>query len=233
MLSNNTTDSPGKKFDFLIFVVFLSASIAAFLLQPTNRLDLVGSEMSLEDVPQKFSNWQIDNTIVPVAVSPDVQATLDKVYEKILSRTYVNDIGQRVMLSIAYGGDQSRALQAHKPETCYTAQGFIVRSMGNAEIDYNNHTIFTRRLIAKHGNRVEPITYWIRVGESTVYGGLGQALARIKYGLQGSIPDGLLFRVSTVGIEDVDSYQVQEQFIVDLLNHLDPTLRTQLIGTAK
>lgn len=47
-------------------------------------------------------------------VNPQTQELLDKLYSQILTRTYVNAKGYRIMLSLAYGSDQRGALQAHK-----------------------------------------------------------------------------------------------------------------------
>lgn len=220
-----------RKKDFWIFTLFAIAAWAGFAFKPSKHLEVIPAISSFDNIPTEFAGWSVDDTIVPVQVSPEVQATLDRVYEKILSKTYINASGQRIMLSIAYGGDQSRALQAHKPETCYTAQGFVVKPLGNSSIQYRNRNISTRKLIATNGNRVEPITYWMRVGEHTVHGGLGQTVARIKYGLNGYIPDGLLFRVSSVGTTSAEGFALQQEFIQQLLNSLREIERTQLIGT--
>lgn len=218
--------------DFWIFILFAIAAWAGFAFKPDKRLDVIPAISSFDNIPTEFDGWYVDDTIVPVQVSPEVQATLDKVYEKTLSKTYTNASGQRIMLSIAYGGDQSRALQAHKPETCYTAQGFVVKPLGNSFLQYQNRSISTRKLIATHGNRVEPITYWMRVGEYTVFGGLGQTFARIKYGLNGYVPDGLLFRVSSIGANSAEEFALQQKFIQQLLNSLHEIELIQLIGTS-
>ena len=39
------------------------------------------------------------------------------------------------MLSIAYGKNQSDALQLHKPEICYPAQGFTLLAKQNTPLD--------------------------------------------------------------------------------------------------
>jgi EpsI family protein len=45
---------------------------------------------------------------------------------------YVNASGYRIMLSLAYGSDQRGALQAHKPEVRYPAQGFTLHGRSGA-----------------------------------------------------------------------------------------------------
>ena len=60
-------------------------------------------------------------------MDPGQKALLDRLYEQQLSRTYENAQGYRIMLSIAYGGNQRDELELHKPEVCYVAQGFVLQ----------------------------------------------------------------------------------------------------------
>jgi hypothetical protein len=56
-------------------------------------------------------------------------------------------------------------------------------------------------------------------------------MARMKYGLQGLIPDGALFRISTVGISEEVSYKLQDQFIRDLIGAIAPENRKFFTGS--
>lgn len=216
--------------NLLIGLVMVAAALASIALTPSKKL--AETKINLEQlVPLEFGDWQIDPTITPLEVSPEVKAQLSKIYNETLSRTYVNKQGERVMLSIAYGGDQSKSLQVHKPETCYVAQGFNVKNLGDSPLLFGNLQIKARHLIATLGNRSEPITYWMRVGNTTVYGGLGQAINRYKMGLKGYIPDGLLFRVSSLDSDKEQAFRTQEKFIDALLSAIEPSSRSKLIGT--
>ena len=83
-------------------------------------------ETDLEKMfPTQFGDWQVDRSMPVILPAPDVQAKLDAIYNQVLARTYVNvRTGERVMLSVAYGGDQSDGMSVHLPEVCYPAQGF-------------------------------------------------------------------------------------------------------------
>ena len=63
------------------------------------------------------------------------EAIINKIYNQTLTRTYINPRGDRIMLSIAYGRDQSDALQMHKPELCYPAQGFRLLNNQRGTLD--------------------------------------------------------------------------------------------------
>lgn len=209
----------------------LIASGLAVAMKPTKRIADEGPKLDLETtIPRNFGDWKLDTSIAPVKPSPEVQATLDKIYSQTLSRTYVNDRSERIMLSVAYGGDQSDAMQVHKPEICYPAQGFAILSNLKATLTTPFGDVPIRRLIAVQGARVEPITYWITVGNRTAVTGWEQKLAQLSYGFTGRVPDGMLIRVSSIDRDDSRAYRQQANFVRALLEHLDDSQRTRLIG---
>jgi EpsI family protein len=86
------------------------------------------------------------------------------------------------------------------------------------------------RLVAKQGTRNEPITYWVRVGDSLTRGWIEQKMAAIGYGLTKQVPDGLLFRISTISNNDEESYKIQQSFLVALLKAVKSEDRFWLVG---
>ena len=212
------------------FVMLLAAGLSIAMM-PTQRIADKGPTIDLETmIPKGFGEWKVDPTVIPLLVSPDVQANLDKIYNQILSRTYINPQGEGVMLSIAYGGDQRDAMQVHKPEVCYPAQGFQMLRQADGTLDTGFGNITVRRLVAQQGARVEPITYWIRVGEAVAVSSTQRKLEQLKYGLTGKVPDGLLFRVSSITSNENMAFQLQSEFVKELLSVLDKNARSSLIG---
>lgn len=212
-------------------LAMLAAAGIAVAVKPSDRMADTRPKIDLEvAIPKSFGDWKVDTSIVPIAPSPDVQALLDKIYSQTLARTYIDSKGRRVMLSIAYGGDQSRETQVHKPEVCYPAQGFQIESIAAGVLDAATSKIPVMRLIATKGPRVEPVTYWIAVGDTVVRGALEQNLARIKYGLTGTVPDGILVRVSTISRDTQRAYLHQQEFVSDLLQAMDKTHSARLLG---
>lgn len=215
----------------VIGVAMLAAAGAAIAMKPTERMADTRGRVDLETaIPQQFGDWKVDTTIVPIQVSPEVQQHLDKFYDQILARTYVNSKGQRVMLSIAYGGSQSRNLQIHRPEVCYTAQGFSVGNIANAMLSLAESAVPSRTLVARQGGRIEPITYWMRVGDEVLIDGLQQALARYKYGLTGVVPDGVLIRISNISDSAEQSYRLHQEFAGALVQNLPKDAKLFLLG---
>ena len=216
----------------IICLLMISAVILSFVLKPHQRMaDQLPPLNLVKSIPQRFSGWNLDKNIVPVSQSADVQAKLDEIYSQTLARTYINVQGQRVMLSIAYGADQSGdGNQVHRPEFCYAAQGFqlISNIIGNLTTQYG--TLPVRRLLAVQGLRNEPITYWVTVGDKATLPGINRKLNQLAYGLKGTVPDGMLVRVSSIDSNNANAYRLHEAFIQDLLRAIPAKDRVRVAG---
>jgi len=215
----------------LIGAVMVSAAGATKILTPTVKMADLQDKLNLATaIPEQFDEWKVDTSIIPLQVDPDVQAKLDKIYNQTLSRTYVNTRGERIMLSIAYGGDQSDNIGVHKPAVCYGAQGFeVTKNIGTTLATYFG-TLPVRRLRAVNGSRIEPITYWITIGKSIVASQGSQRLALLRYGLSGTVADGMLVRVSSIDSNDEAAYTLQQRFVNSMLHAISEKARIRLIG---
>lgn len=216
----------------IIGLCMFAAAGMALALKPTAKVADSGPKIDLETlIPKTFGDWEMDATITPLIANPEQEALIKKIYSQTLSRTYVNAAGERVMLSIAYGGDQSDNMAVHKPEACYPAQGFqILKNPTISSFATQEGSIPVKRLVATLGPRVEPITYWTTVGDKVAISGLKWKLQQVKYGLTGKIPDGLLFRVSSIQADETKAYQTQDAFTRDLLKAMSPSGRERIIG---
>lgn len=181
-------------------------------------------------VPKQFGEWSLDQRQVAQVVNPQTQELLDRLYSQILTRTYVDAKGYRVMLSVAYGDDQRGGLQAHKPEVCYPAQGFNLTSNAPAQIATDFGSIPGRRLTTYLGQRYEPVTYWISVGNSPVETQLQKRVAEMRLVLTGQAADGMVFRVSSIDTDSPRAFAAQERFVKDLMAALPPAARNRLSG---
>ncbi len=190
-------------------------------------------------IPTQFGDWKLDPDIVPISPSPDVQANLDKIYDQIVSRAYINGQGERVMLVIAYGGDQSDSLKAHRQEVCYAAQGFAIHDVRPDALSMSvpavssasaNSNVNVVRVHAQKGARSEPISYWFTMGNRVATGRAERLVTQIGYGLVGQIPDGMLVRVSSVSPDVASSYASHDGFVRALLGAVTPQVRTRLSG---
>lgn len=212
-------------------VAMALTAIATHALTPVTRLADTRAQFDLAAaIPKHFAGWSVDTTLAPVALNPDSQAALDRIYDQTLARTYVDAAGHRVMVSIAYGGDQSKALQLHLPEVCYVAQGFHIVAKHDGVLATGFGALPVKRLVARADMRIEPITYWITVGDQVTRAGLAQKLQMLAYGLSGKIPDGMLVRVSTIDHDALAAYRIQDAFSAALLAALTPQSRARLLG---
>jgi EpsI family protein len=215
-------------------VAMAATSALTGALTPTAKVAPGRPDFNLDTmIPARFAGWTVDTSIVPLKPDPERQAMIEKLYDQTLSRTYINDRGERVMLSIAYGGDQSKTLQLHLPEVCYVAQGFQMLSTGDGQLGTRFGALPVKRLVARQGQRNEPITYWITIGDRAVLSGIEQKLQRLAYGLSGKIPDGMLVRVSTIQTSSADAWRLQDRFVTDMLGALAPRERARLLGSAR
>ena len=202
-------------------------------LTPKTRVATGADQFKLEAmIPTSFEGWKLDENVIPLKPNPDQEAMLEHIYDQTLARTYIDKDGNRVMLSIAYGGDQSRALQLHLPEVCYVAQGFEMLKVGDGELATRFGAVPVKRLVARQDRRNEPITYWITIGDKAVQSGIQQKIQRLAYGLSGKIPDGMLVRVSTIQADAADAYRVQDRFVGQMLDVLGAKDRARLLGSA-
>ncbi|MES2901046.1 MAG: exosortase B [Pseudomonadota bacterium] len=212
-------------------LLMLLAVVATIVFQPSKMLADATPRIVLENsVPKEFGDWKVDPDTAAMVPSSVAQERIAMIYSQTLSRTYMNSRGERVMLSIAYGSNQTQQLRAHRQEVCYKAQGFQVESLRSDELKVNGATIPVTRMVASNGPRVEPVTYWFTMGSSVVRSYLDRQVAQLKYALSDFIPDGYLFRVSTIDENAAASFRVQEAFINDLMKTLDPQVRAKLLG---
>ncbi|MGH8707229.1 MAG: exosortase-associated protein EpsI, B-type [Burkholderiales bacterium] len=218
-----------ERISLLVGAAMVLAAGAALALRPSPAAEPASFDLA-SVVPGSFGDWRIDPLIVPIVPAPDVQANLVRLYDQIVSRTYVNAQGERVMLTVAYGGDQSDALQAHRQEVCYAAQGFEIGNVRHGHLRLREKTIPVTRLLAVRGPRSEPVTYWFTMGDRVVLGRLERLLAQLGYGLSGRIPDGMLVRVSSLSRDPDRAFGGHEKFIGALVGGMREDDLPRLLG---
>lgn len=210
----------------------LVATATGAAASPHRRLVDELPQLDLDSgVPRQFASWQLDQLIAPVLPTADVRETLEKLYGKTLSRTYVNGHGYRIMLLIAYGADQAdRTTLAHLPEACYSTQGFAISEPMPSSVALAGGEFGFVRLRTRRGLRVEPVSYWTTVGEHACNTDFERRLMRARYALRGVIPDGMLVRVSSLDADDLAAFAMQERFILDLHDALAPSTLRRIYG---
>ncbi len=208
-----------------------SAALAEWA-RPTVRVSDLHPGFKLEQLfPEHFGDWVIDPHMPVVLPPPDQQALLDKIYNQTLARTYVNRLGERIMLSVAYGGDQSDGLTVHIPDVCYPAQGFKVTDTRDAQLLVApGFSIPVRHLLTSLGQRIEPVTYWVLMGDEATISNTQRRMVSIRYGLKRLIPEGMLVRVSSINPDMAAAVAVHTRFINELVASLPAQERERVVG---
>lgn len=216
----------------LLLVAMIAAPTLAAMLTPKPISPDPASRTNFEElIPRQFGDWREDPRPVAIVVNPQQKELLDRLYSQTISRTYIGPNGARMMLSIAYGDQYGKGMETHKPEVCYPAQGFKIVSETSLKLPVDEQrSIPARNLVATSWPRVEPITYWLVVGEAATGFGFKMRLQQVKMGLTGRIPDGLLFRVSMINPDEKEAFALEHDFARQLIAAIPTEKRHLLIG---
>jgi EpsI family protein len=223
---------PGTRASWLLAASILATAVAAqaWRSELASPVASPGPELGAM-IPTQFGDWRsVSRGRVPV-IDPKLVARVEAVYADTLERVYRRPDGRQVMLSIAYGTRQlADRDQAHRPEYCYTAQGFTIDDAEDTRLETASGSLPVRRLVSRRGTRHEAVTYWLTVGRRAVLPGITRQLQQLRYGLSGEVPDGLLVRVSSLDRDSARAHHLQAAFIGALLQALAPADRERLAG---
>jgi EpsI family protein len=212
---------------WLMAALMCCVSIAGVAARP----DIKEQEKFLaKTVPPTFGKWKVAADQVSQIVDPATDELLKKIYKEVLSRTYVNEAGDRIMLSMALSANQIGIQQAHLPEICYRAQGFTVSEAKDGELMTAYGPIDVRRLTTSMRTRDEPVTYWLTMGEQVVRTQWDKRRVQIRAFLTGESPGGLLFRISSIDKDSKGAFAKQEKFVADMMESVSPEARRKLGG---
>ena len=218
---------------WVLLALCLLTVMAAQWMVPTMRSAERRPLFQLEQmIPSTFGNWKSDPDAMYQVVDPEREAVLKQVYQQTLSRTYSDGAGHMVMLSIAYGEQQIGSYQGHLPDICYPAQGFRVLAKRHEQLQLPQaHIPVTRLETVFNDVRYEDVTYWLTVGDRVVSSiGYDKRMEQLRYALRREIPDGLIFRVSSIGTESGEEFARQDLFVRDLMIAVPPSARQQIAG---
>lgn len=215
----------------IVLLLMLGAATLSVVAVPTKLLADTRPGFDLEkSVPKSFGDWKVDPFTIPIPPSPDQESAMRQIYDQILSRTYINSKGERMMLSITYGSRQNQQMRAHRQEVCYSAQGFKISQLKRLPLNVAGATVPSARMVATQGQRIEPVTYWFTMGDSAVMSYLDREVTQLRYALEGKIPDGYLVRVSSLSNNPEIAFSQQAEFASALMLSLDSEFRQRLSG---
>ena len=192
------TDS--RRFDrrsLLIGAGLAAGAVLAYSRQPLKVAVAMPDKDFRSLIPRHVGNWQSrksDELVVP----QDDEFTA-KLYENLETFVYEGENIPTMMLLLAYNSVQQNDVQAHRPEVCYPAGGFPIIFSEELAIKYKGKVISGRYLIAERdSSSFEHIIYWIRIGGAFPASWARQRLDMALINASGIVPDGALFRVSSI-----------------------------------
>ena len=219
---------------FKSIFIFAILALTLWLSEAIKPVPNTAAEMNAPDleqiIPGQFGEWTELNTGLPQIVSAEEKKSIDSIYSQTLSRVYKDNNQHQIILSLAYGPNQTDPKRIHKPEVCYPAQGFNIESDELRVLTTPYLDIPVKFLKGVSQRHTEYITYWIVVGGVAVSNDLDFKIQQVKYAMDGKVPDGLLFRVSSLGKEPEQEFKLHSLFVNDLLASLKSDTREFVLG---
>lgn len=148
------------------------------------------------------------------------------IYSNMRYGNYSDGIHTPIMLLVAYDKSQEYDLQIHRPEACYPASGFAITNRRTFPTDKilgvaSQGTFLT----ATRQDRTEQVLYWTRIGTEFPTDSASQRWSTISSKFAGTVPDAVLFRMSTISSD-------QEASLVSLLTFTKLLMR-QMSGRTR
>ena len=215
----------------LMGLAMMGTACLALMAAPVAREGANRAAIPLENIfPVVIGDWKVDPN-AQALVRPAIERGRDfNIYQQVLERTYVDRTGRRIMLSVAYGTNQSPSMQMHRPEICYQASGYEVTGLQHSILELTGRGLPATRLLARQEGRSEPITYWMVVGDAIVDRSLDMTWRQLSFSLKREIPDGLLVRISSLDRDPARAYELHTRFARELANSIPDRFRERVLG---
>jgi len=205
-----------------------SAATAALAGLMTPRHYAPGvNQIRLDDiVPTLVGPWRAQPSGAFILPQDAPAATA---YDQIIARRFAAPTGPDIMLVIAHGAAQSGLMRVHRPEICYTSEGFQIRDFHRLDLTVaHGQTIPAQTFVGVRDDRVESVLYWTRIAGFFPRDLMAQRLIMLRLGLEGLIPDGVLVRISALGAGEAAPAMMQ--FARELVRQSGAEGRALLLG---
>lgn len=214
----------------LIGMAFLGTAGIAAARAPTQHIDYLGKGKLEDIIPKNIGGWTFETSSGLVVPTEDQLS--NALYSNLLTRVYTRADQPPIMLLVAQSAHQTGVLQIHRPEVCYPAGGFTLSPITPYAIDVGARRISANSLDASAPQRDEQILYWTRIGNHLPSSWAEQRIAVAEDNLKRKIPDAVLVRVSTIGMERRPAEDLLGGFVRSMLGAMTPAGRKVLIGPA-
>jgi EpsI family protein len=216
--------------DFLLGGALAATAIASALAS-TILTQAVREAAHLEAlVPDRIGRWTRSEQ--GAILIPTGETLTKQTYDEVLTRLYTSASAAPIMLLIAYGAAQSGATQLHRPEACYPAAGFALTNPADLALRLGGKPVGARLVTARGNGRSEQILYWSRVGDEFPTSAAAQRWSVIRHNLGGSVPDGVLVRISALRQDMESAIPLLSEFAAALVGASGAKARSLLAGIA-
>lgn len=215
--------------NLLIGGVLAGASAIAIARQPVIASPKVPAKTFEAWVPSQFDEWKVVSRSGVILPPPDAMS--DRLYDNLVTRVFVAPDLPPVMLLLAYNNAQDGVLQVHRPEVCYPVGGFELSETRPMAMQAAGRPIAANIFTATGPDRVEQVAYFTRLGDSFPTSWIEQRLAVMRANVAGDIPDGMLMRVSALGIDQSSARTLLGNFVRQFIDNSNQKLQTLLLGS--
>ncbi|MEH6757984.1 MAG: exosortase-associated protein EpsI, V-type [Parasphingorhabdus sp.] len=212
----------------IIGAILAGASAIAYTRQPEVEMPVMGAKIFHELVPRKFGDWTPLSQGDVVLPPPD--ALRDRLYDNLVTRVYEKPGTPPVMLLLAYNNEQDGVLQVHRPEICYPVGGFQLSETRKIGIAVAGRSIPANIFTAKSPRRTEQVIYFTRLGDAFPRSWSEQRISVMRANLAGDIPDGMMMRVSVLGIDQQEAMTILTEFTREFIEASPHQLQKLLVG---
>jgi EpsI family protein len=212
----------------LLGVVLAGASGFAYARQPAIAHPVIPEKDFESWVPSAFGNWKTVSQSGVVLPPPDTLR--DRLYDNLVTRVYVAPNLPAVMLLLAYNNAQDGVLQVHRPEVCYPVGGFDLSATRDITLNGAGQEVPANMFTASAPGRVEQVAYFTRLGTAYPRKWIEQRVAVMRANLAGEIPDGMMMRVSALGIDQREAEPLLAGFSSQFIESSSPQMQRLLLG---
>ena len=212
----------------LIGGLLMAAGVAAEVRRPEVTNPAVAKKTFKAWVPDKAGSWTSQG--IGDLVLPPEDELSDRLYDNLITRVYRGADDREVMLLLAYNNRQDGMLQVHRPEVCYPVGGYTLTDTKAAQLDLGSQRVSASEFTASGPGRTEHVLYFTRIGQAFPRSWSQQRTAVVQENLRGSIPDGIMMRLSSLSPKKEDAMEDMRAFSQDFYRAAAPQLRTLLTG---
>jgi len=221
------TEPQADRRKFLLGLLFCSAAGVAAWRQPRIKIDYLGKEKLEDLVPKTIGRWDfVTASGLVIPPEDDFEKTL---YSQVLTRVYSDNRGTPIMLLLAQSSSQTGFLQVHRPETCYSAGGYKIATLGTHDIQVGSKVVKANLMEAESDSSTEHVIYWTRIGNMMPHSWREQKIDVAEQNLRGIVPDAILVRLSSVAPDGDAARRQIDEFVRAMIESVPAKMRSVFI----